>query len=194
MNIRLMALVLLAAFATHSAAAGEAEDAALVASTRATLELLIGMDTTNPPGNERALVNAVQKLLAEDGIEADVLGPEGPRASLLARLPATKKSKLGPLMIVAHIDTVGFGAAWSSDALTLTEREGYLYGRGVIDNKGMAAASIELLRFLSREKQKRRRDILLLLAADEDRGPSTLLVSVLPGVRPPPSSTRRLAT
>jgi acetylornithine deacetylase/succinyl-diaminopimelate desuccinylase-like protein len=148
-------------------------DDSLVSSTRDRLARLVMADTTNPPGNERALVDAVAADLIAEGIDVQVLGPEGPRANLIARVPAGRPLKgAKPLLIVAHIDVVNFTReAWSSDPLALTESDGYLYGRGVIDNKGMAAASIEILRRLNRSGTRGlRRDVVLLLAADEEAG------------------------
>ncbi len=143
----------------------------LVESSRLRLAQLVALDTTNPPGNERALAEAVVPDLALSGLETTLLGPPGPRASLLVRLPATSSRPGDPLLIVAHVDVVGFDRdAWETDPITLTEREGFLYGRGVIDNKGMAAAMIELLRHFERKSTKRDRDVLLLLAADEEAG------------------------
>jgi len=153
-------------------AAAETDDlTTLVDATRQRLAGLVAHDTVNPPGNERALCDVVAEQFRADGIEVEVLGPEGPRANLLARLPAARRSRKAPLLLVAHIDVVNFSReAWGSDPLVLTEREGYLYGRGVIDNKGMASAGIEILRRLHRDQVKLDRDVVLLLAADEEAG------------------------
>jgi acetylornithine deacetylase/succinyl-diaminopimelate desuccinylase-like protein len=144
----------------------------LVEASRARLDQLVATDTTNPPGNERALADAVAADLAGTGLTTQILGPDGPRASLLVTLPKTCSGcDAKPLLIVAHVDVVGFDRdAWTTDPLALTETDGFLYGRGVIDNKGMAAAAIELLRHFDRKSIKRDRDIVLLLAADEEAG------------------------
>lgn len=38
--------------------------------------------------------------------------------------------------IIGHLDVVPAGDGWSFDPFTLTEKDGYLYGRGVTDDKG----------------------------------------------------------
>ncbi|HCP47863.1 MAG TPA: peptidase M20 [Deltaproteobacteria bacterium] len=153
------------------AAAADETPEGLVEATRQRLAELVAHDTVNPPGNERALCDAVAEQLRAEGIEVEVLGPEGPRANLLARLPASRRTGKAPLLIVAHIDVVNFRReAWTTDPMTLTEREGYLYGRGVIDNKGMASAGIEILLRLHRDRVPLERDVVLLLAADEEAG------------------------
>ncbi|MCP4867878.1 MAG: M20/M25/M40 family metallo-hydrolase [Proteobacteria bacterium] len=144
----------------------------LVERTRATLATLVAFDTTNPPGNEAELAAWARDSLAADGIDARLVGPPDAdgRANLIARVPGRSKSKK-PLVVVAHVDVVGTeGQAWTTDPLTLTEQDGFVYGRGVIDNKGMVAASIEILRAMALSGKKPKRDVVLLLAADEESG------------------------
>ena len=45
------------------------------------------------------------------------------------------------LGILAHLDTIAAGEGWGSDPLKLEIKDGVLYGRGVIDNKGPAVAA-----------------------------------------------------
>ncbi|HEX8635728.1 MAG TPA: acetylornithine deacetylase [Pyrinomonadaceae bacterium] len=71
------------------------------------------------------------------------------------------------LALVGHTDTVPFDPAWT-DALTLTEREGKLYGRGSCDTKGFIAAALTAIeRF---ELAKLRRPLALVFTADEEVG------------------------
>lgn len=57
---------------------------------------------------------------------------------------ANKSSGLG-LLLSGHADTVPFNAqAWHSDPLTLTEKDGKLYGRGSVDMKGFIACAAAL--------------------------------------------------
>ncbi len=168
-HCRLVVLLILLGLVLLPGASSGAESFA--EATRSRLDQLVAFDTVNPPGNERALCEAVGEQLRAEGIETVVLGPEGPRANLLVRVRAKRKSRKEPLLIVAHIDTVNFSRdAWGSDPLTLVEREGFLYGRGVIDNKGMASAGIEIIRRLHRDRVRLDRDVVLLLAADEEAG------------------------
>jgi len=144
----------------------------LVERTRATLATLVAFDTTNPPGAEAALCEWARASLAADGIDARLVGPPDAdgRANLVARIPGRSRTKR-PLLIVAHVDVVGTeGQAWTTDPLALVEADGFVYGRGVIDNKGMAAASIEILREFALTGTRPKRDVVLLLAADEESG------------------------
>ena len=49
------------------------------------------------------------------------------------------------LGILAHLDTVSVGEGWSADPFKQDRRDGNLYGRGVIDNKGPAVAALYAL-------------------------------------------------
>jgi acetylornithine deacetylase len=71
------------------------------------------------------------------------------------------------LALVGHTDTVPFDAAWS-EALTLTEREGKLYGRGACDTKGFIAAALAAIE--ATDLSKLARPLALVLTADEEVG------------------------
>jgi di- and tripeptidase len=70
----------------------------------------------------------------------------------------------------SHYDVVdAHSAGWNSDPFTLTGLDGYLYGRGVSDDKGpilaVAFAAAELLQQRSLEV-----DIVLLIEGEEEIG------------------------
>jgi acetylornithine deacetylase/succinyl-diaminopimelate desuccinylase-like protein len=136
---------------------------------RTLLAELIAVDTSNPPGNETAAAQVAARWLREAGIEAEIIEPAPGRGNLLARLKGSGGGR--PILVLAHLDTVpAKREEWATDPWQLTERDGFLYGRGVQDNKGMAAASVLALRRLQREGVKRSRDIVLYLGADEEVG------------------------
>ena len=58
-----------------------------------------------------------------------------------------------PLGILCHLDVVPAGEGWDFDPFTLTEKGGFLYGRGAIDDKGPTVAVLfALLAVLSTGK------------------------------------------
>ena len=71
------------------------------------------------------------------------------------------------LALVGHTDTVPFDPAWS-EALTLTERDGRLYGRGACDTKGFIAAALAALEEVDIGRLVR--PLALVLTADEEVG------------------------
>ena len=71
------------------------------------------------------------------------------------------------LALVGHTDTVPFDPAWA-EALTLTECEGRLYGRGACDTKGFIAAALAAL--AETDVERLARPLALVLTADEEVG------------------------
>ncbi|HEX8475948.1 MAG TPA: acetylornithine deacetylase [Pyrinomonadaceae bacterium] len=71
------------------------------------------------------------------------------------------------LALVGHTDTVPFDPAWT-EALTLTETDGNLYGRGACDTKGFIAASLAAIE--GTDLSQLRRPLALILTADEEIG------------------------
>ncbi len=72
------------------------------------------------------------------------------------------------LMIVGHSDVVPAGKNWSVDPFGGIERDGYIYGRGAIDDKGQVAVMTYLAILLKRMNFKFRGKLKLLIAADEE--------------------------
>ena len=78
-----------------------------------------------------------------------------------------------PILVIAHLDVVDApkeGWAEGLDPFRLTERDGFFYGRGVLDVKhGVAGLVANLIR-LRAEGFVPNRDILVALTADEEGG------------------------
>ena len=71
------------------------------------------------------------------------------------------------LILVGHTDTVPFDPAWT-DALTLKESDGKLFGRGACDTKAFITAALTAMQNVDR--QSLRRPFALLFTADEEIG------------------------
>lgn len=59
---------------------------------------------------------------------------------------------------------------WSRDPFGAEVHDGYLYGRGTVDMKGMTAMETATFLALKRDGVKLRRDVILLALADEEAG------------------------
>ena len=144
-----------------------------------TAELLSGMiqiPTVNPPGNEAALARWLLARLRAGGIETKVIpipsrtenGPSS-RAALWARVRGTGQKR--PLVLLSHLDVVAADATqWESDPFSGEIREGFVYGRGALDAKGVTAVQVMALLELARKKATLDRDIILLATPDEEAG------------------------
>ena len=71
------------------------------------------------------------------------------------------------LALVGHTDTVPFDPNWT-EATTLTERDGKLYGRGACDTKGFIAAALTAAETVDLSSLERR--LALIFTADEEVG------------------------
>ena len=140
--------------------------------TETHLAKLIRINTENPPGNEREAAEYVASIVSViPGVETHILDMAEGRAQLVARLRASSPTKKA-VLVLAHMDVVGAEASkWSTPPFEPTIRDGYLYGRGTIDDKGMLAATVAALRQLSRVRGALDRDIILVATADEENGP-----------------------
>jgi len=72
--------------------------------------------------------------------------------------------------ILAHLDIVPAGSGWETDPFIMSEKDGYLYGRGVSDDKGAAVASMYALKYLIDEKYPFKKKVRLILGCNEETG------------------------
>ena len=76
----------------------------------------------------------------------------------------------GYLATITHLDIVGAGDGWQADPFVLREREGYLIGRGVMDDKGPSVICLYALKYLKELGIPLRYPIRALLGANEETG------------------------
>ena len=132
---------------------------------------LVKINTTNPPGNEQLAAMYIAGVLEKEGIKAEILDLTPGRSALVARLKST--AMVDPskaLLLVAHMDVVGVEKPkWTVDPFAAVEKDGYLYGRGAIDDKGMLAANLAAFIALKRANPRLNRDVIFLATADEEQ-------------------------
>lgn len=132
-------------------------------------QALLRIDTTNPPGRERAAAELLAGELASAGLDPVVLESAPTRANVVARLRGT--GELPPLLLTAHLDVVEADpSSWRHPPFSGAIIDGCLWGRGAIDMKNMAAMSVALLCRLARERPRLRRDVIFAGVADEEAG------------------------
>ena len=141
--------------------------------TVARLQDLIRFDTSNPPGNELPLARYLESAFKTEGVETTLLEPTGNRAVLIGRIRGTGAAR--PVILLAHMDVVGVEpASWSLDPFAGLIRDGYLYGRGAIDDKGMLAANLMTMLLVQRELKRTgvrlSRDVVFVATSDEEAG------------------------
>ena len=147
--------------------------AAAQRTTQAHLVRLIGINTQNPPGNEIATARYFDSVFKSiPGVETRILDAGEGRANFVARLRAPNATAR-PVLVMGHMDVVGADTTkWTTNAFEAVIRDGYLYGRGAIDDKGMLAATATALAELAKQRGSLKRDIIFLGTAGEEGGPS----------------------
>ncbi|MEP7227684.1 MAG: M20/M25/M40 family metallo-hydrolase [Gemmatimonadales bacterium] len=138
---------------------------------RAILEELVEINTVRDSGATRA-ATALARRLTDGGFSSQDLhlaGPKPHKQNLVVRLRG--RGKAPPILFLAHLDVVEARREdWSLDPFTLTERDGYFYGRGTMDIKDEAADLVANLLRLKAEGYVPGRDIIVALTDDEEGG------------------------
>ena len=123
-------------------------------------------------GATTPVAQAVARRLKAAGFpDADIFvgGAIPTKANLVVRYHGNGRKR--PILLLAHTDVVEAKREdWSIDPFTLTEKDGYFYGRGTGDDKAQAAVWIANLIRYKREGFKPDRDIIVALTADEEGG------------------------
>src|SRR6185312_3554419 len=97
-------------------------------------QVLVRIDTTDPPGNETKAVEYIKQVLEAEGIPVIVTAQDPARANLIARIKGNGSKR--PLLLLGHTDTVRVDASkWTFPPFSATRDGGYIYGRGTLDNK-----------------------------------------------------------
>ncbi len=128
---------------------------------------LIQLDTTNPPGNETRVAEYLKSIATSNGIACELLGGEPKRLNFVARLKGSGAA--GPLLLMAHSDVVPADRAlWTVPPFAGLSRDGFIWGRGALDDKSLLAAELAVFLELKRRGIKLKRDVILLAEADEE--------------------------
>src|SRR5467141_4287510 len=155
-----------------SASAHSADTAALSREALVWLAQLIQINTTNPPGNEQVAAKYIVGILEKEGITPELLEVAPGRSALVARLRSSAISDPSrALLLVAHMDVVGAERArWTVDPFGAVMKDGYMYGRGALDDKSMLAANLATFLALKRSNARLNRDVIFLATTDEEAG------------------------
>lgn len=153
--------------------AGPVPPAANTALARDVLSQLIALNSTHANGSTRSAQLLEQRLLdagfAREDVQLLVPADHPTKGNVVVRLRGSGKDK--PVLYIGHLDVVEAKRAdWSYDPFALTERDGWLYGRGTIDMLGQDVAMFASLVRLKQEGYVPQRDIIVAFTADEEAG------------------------
>jgi acetylornithine deacetylase/succinyl-diaminopimelate desuccinylase-like protein len=131
---------------------------------------LVAIQSTEDMGLATQASEYSEQRLLKGGFnqnDLQVVGPDKTNKGLIAIYRG--QSATNPTITMAHLDVVpSVISSWDTDPYTLTEKDGFFYGRGTSDNKSGATALITNFIRLKKEGFVPKNDIIMLLTADEE--------------------------
>jgi acetylornithine deacetylase/succinyl-diaminopimelate desuccinylase-like protein len=134
----------------------------------------IRIPTVNPPGEEGRLARRLAAELGRAGIETRLIATPSPnggrdRAAVWGRLEG--KGNRPGLALLSHLDTVPADPTeWSVDPFAGRIWNGFIWGRGALDAKGVAITHLMTILELAAHADELERDIIFLATPDEETG------------------------
>ena len=170
---RLSLLAASIALAASAAVAAPVPPAASTQLAREVLAQLIATASVHAKGSTEAAQLMAKRFLdagfASEDVQVLIPAAFPTEGNLVVRLRGKGKDK--PLMFLGHLDVVEAKREdWTYDPFVLTEKDGWLYGRGTIDMLGQDAAMIAAIVRMKQEGIVPERDVILALTANEEAG------------------------
>ena len=138
---------------------------------------LVKINSADPGGSEKPVVDYIKKVLDAEGIESKVFtmdnlaDPAIVRPNLVARIKGNGKKK--PILIVGHTDTVNVDEKkWTHGPFSAHREGGYIYGRGTVDDKDNLVGAMMTIILLKRQKVALDRDVIFMAEAGEEGAPT----------------------
>jgi acetylornithine deacetylase/succinyl-diaminopimelate desuccinylase-like protein len=130
---------------------------------------LIRINTTNPPGNESVAAKFLAEWLNREGLKCELFESARERGSVITRIKGTGEKP--SLLLLSHLDVVAAEARkWSVNPFAGVVKDGFVWGRGALDMKGMTAIEVMTMKLLKRNGVKLKGDLILAATADEEQG------------------------
>ena len=141
-------------------------------------QALVRIDTSSPPGNETQIVQYLKKVLETEGIPVKIFAKDPARANIVARLKGNGRKR--PLLIMAHSDVVGVQRdKWPVDPFGAVLKDGYVWGRGTVDDKDKLAANLVVFLLLKRTGIQLDRDVIFFVESGEEADPSGIGINFM---------------
>jgi acetylornithine deacetylase/succinyl-diaminopimelate desuccinylase-like protein len=126
---------------------------------------LIKIQSVNPPGGEIAVAEYLKKLFDNYNIPNEIIEPATGRASFIATLGEGEKK----LLYLSHADVVPSSEGWDFPPFSGEIKNGFVYGRGTIDCKGLVAIEASAVIQLA-QTTKLNGKLIFAATADEEVG------------------------
>ena len=130
----------------------------------------IRIDSQNPPGDTRAMAQAVARALEHPAIEVTLHEPQPGIVNVVAVL---RGAMPGPRVVLnGHLDTFPIGPqeGWTHDPLGARQVDGRIYGRGAGDMKAGLAILVQVMCTLAERRAELHGELVLTAVGDEETG------------------------
>lgn len=130
---------------------------------------LLRIRSINPPGDEAAVAGKVESYLSDAGLDTKILTSPGGRSNLVARLDGPRDR--AALVLLSHSDVVPVEEdRWSQDPFAGEVVDGFLWGRGALDMKGITVMHAVAAARLAASGEPPNREIIVVVVSDEEAG------------------------
>ncbi|MGO9450335.1 MAG: M20/M25/M40 family metallo-hydrolase [Candidatus Binataceae bacterium] len=133
------------------------------------LSKYIQINTTNPPGDELPAAKFLKDKFLADGIPATTWEPLPGRGIVAARLHGIGKHRKA-LLLLSHMDVVPSAGDWKVPPFSGQVKDGEIWGRGSIDDKGAGVVFLMAMLAIKRAGILLDRDIVFVATGDEEEG------------------------
>ena len=132
-------------------------------------ESYLRFDTSNPPDQTADAIAFLKSVLDKEGIEAQLFVSKPGMANLVARLPGPAGVK--PLLLMSHADVVpAVVKDWTHPPFSADQADGFVWGRGAIDNKAHGIMALMTMLTLKRNATELKRGVTMMVNCDEEAG------------------------
>lgn len=136
----------------------------------------IRIDTSNPPGREKAACDWLAAIFRREGIDdiafydaSDSSEHGAERMNMTATLAGDGRKQ--PLILLNHTDVVPVERQyWDFEPFSGAVVDGVIYGRGALDMKSMGVMELIAMLIIKRHNIPHSRDIVYMALADEEAG------------------------
>ncbi len=115
--------------------------------------------------NVRKALETLLEIGKRDGFE--VKNYDGYAGTITTHNAGEDAQRVG---VLGHLDIVPAGTGWTRDPFKVTQEENYLFGRGVLDDKGPTLAAYYAMRMLRDQNVPMTKTVYLIAGTDEESG------------------------
>ena len=133
------------------------------------LRQLLRIRSVNPPGDEAGVAEILEQYLGDAGLKTTIVTSPGGRANLVARVDGPRDRPA--LVLLSHSDVVPVEEdSWTRDPFGAELQDGFIWGRGALDMKGISVMHAAAAADLVRAARTLEREVIVVVVADEEAG------------------------